>query len=60
MKNILILIIVLICHSQGVSQTIDFALVGAKWWVNQIVLEPIPADSYTYYIPSWMVEKTHS
>lgn len=28
------------------AQTTDFAPVGARWYINQIVLEPIPADSF--------------
>lgn len=28
------------------AQAVDFAPVGAKWWINQIVLDPIPADSF--------------
>ncbi len=28
------------------AQPVDFAPVGAKWYINQIVLEPIPADSF--------------
>lgn len=35
------------------AQAVDFAPVGAKWWVNQIVLDPIPADSFV------IVEVTH-
>ncbi len=46
MKNVLLFAVVLIWHTQGVSQSADFAPVGAKWWVNQIVLEPVPADSF--------------
>ena len=53
MKNVLLFAVVLIWHTQGVSQSADFAPVGAKWWVNQIVLEPIVADSFV------IVEVTH-
>ncbi len=28
------------------AQPVDFAPVGVKWYINQIVLEPIPADSF--------------
>ncbi len=28
------------------AQKVDFAPVGAKWYINQIVVDPIPADSF--------------
>lgn len=28
------------------AQPVDFAPVGAKWYINQIVVDPIPADSF--------------
>ncbi|MBK7344094.1 MAG: hypothetical protein IPJ06_14005 [Saprospiraceae bacterium] len=28
------------------AQSVDFAPVGAKWYINQIVVDPIPADSF--------------
>jgi len=53
MKQVLLMCLLLINGIILEAQTIDFAPVGAKWWINQIVLDPIPADSFV------IVEVTH-
>ena len=47
MKHVLLLALTLgAVSSLLTAQTTDFAPVGARWYVNQIILDPIPADSF--------------
>lgn len=45
-KTILIALLSGVLVSLLSAQGADFAPVGARWYVNQIVLDPIPADSF--------------
>lgn len=46
MKLLYVFAFTLLFINLSVSQTVDFAPVGAKWWINKVVTEPIPADSF--------------
>lgn len=46
MNKFLVVLACLLWIDGLLAQSVDFAPVGAKWYINQIVLEPIPADSF--------------
>ncbi len=46
MKLIIVILLYSVFFQNIYSQSSNFAPVGAKWWVNQIVTEPILADSF--------------
>lgn len=53
MRHLLLILFIFSAMIIVHGQSVDFAPVGAKWWVNQIILEPIVADSFV------IVEVTH-
>jgi len=46
MKFCIVLLLHLVFFQNINAQSTNFAPVGAKWWVNQIISEPILADSF--------------